>query len=94
MGKTDKISLQNTKTRGEDESSETAQYKIIYYAADFTLEVLNSKLEANEIVIPFFQRRFVWSIKRSSKLIESFLLGLPVPDFSLPRGKKARLISG
>jgi uncharacterized protein with ParB-like and HNH nuclease domain len=64
--------LQNTKARGEDESSETAQYKIIYYGADFTLEVLNDKVESNEIVIPCFQRHFVWSIKRSSKLVESF----------------------
>src|SRR5690606_22122035 len=27
-----------------------------------------------------FQRNFVWSIKQSSLLIESFLLGLPVPQ--------------
>lgn len=33
----------------------------------------------NGIIIPDFQREFVWNIRQSSLLIESFLLGLPVP---------------
>ena len=33
--------------------------------------------------IPGFQRNYVWDIKRASKLIESLLLGLPVPQMFL-----------
>jgi hypothetical protein len=33
-----------------------------------------------DITVPSFQRNFVWNIKQSSLLIESFLLGLPVPQ--------------
>jgi len=33
--------------------------------------------------VPEFQRNFVWSMKQSSLLIESFLLGLPVPQIFL-----------
>ncbi len=33
--------------------------------------------------IPGFQRNYVWDIKRASKLIESLLLGLPVPQVFL-----------
>jgi hypothetical protein len=36
-----------------------------------------------DIVIPEFQREFVWSIKQSSLLIDSFLCGLPVPPVFL-----------
>jgi len=45
-----------------------------------TLEVLSKKLDDYDIEIPEFQRSQVWKIKQASKLIESFLLGLPVPQ--------------
>jgi uncharacterized protein with ParB-like and HNH nuclease domain len=32
------------------------------------------------IIIPDFQRDYVWSINQASLLIESFLIGLPVPQ--------------
>jgi hypothetical protein len=65
----------------EDRASSPPSYEVVTYPADFTLEVLVSKLtgEPPEIDIPGFQRRFVWTQAQASKLIESFLLGLPVP---------------
>jgi uncharacterized protein with ParB-like and HNH nuclease domain len=36
-----------------------------------------------DIVIPKFQRKYVWTIKQASLLVESFLLGLPVPPIFL-----------
>ena len=63
----------------EDRESAPATYSIAPYPADFTLEVLVSKIDNGSIIIPEFQRRFVWTIRQSSRLIESFLLGLPVP---------------
>jgi uncharacterized protein with ParB-like and HNH nuclease domain len=38
--------------------------------------------ENKSIVIPDFQRDYVWSINRASLLTESFLIGLPVPQAS------------
>jgi len=67
----------------EDLELDSAAYKITTYGADFTLEVLNSKIESGEIVVPSFQRKFVWTPTQSSQLIESFLLGLPVPQIFL-----------
>ena len=48
------------------------------------------------IVIPEFQRNFVWTIKQSSLLIESFLLGLPVPQvfFYIDENNKNIVIDG
>jgi len=67
--------------RSEDEDYESAPptYEINTYPADFTLEVLHQKWKAGDIEIPRFQRQFVWKQVQASKLIESFLIGLPVP---------------
>ena len=35
------------------------------------------------MTVPGFQRNYVWNIKQASRLIESFLLGLPVPAIFL-----------
>jgi hypothetical protein len=66
-----------------DRQSSPPRYQIATYPADFTLEVLKTKWDAEEIVIPLFQRGFVWTQVQASKLIESFLVGLPVPGIFL-----------
>jgi uncharacterized protein with ParB-like and HNH nuclease domain len=68
-----------------DSETETAGYKIATYGADLTLEILANKQRDKEIIVPQFQRKYVWSAKQASKLIESFLLGLPVPQIFLYR---------
>lgn len=42
-------------------------------------------VEKEKIIIPEFQRDFVWTFNQSCKLIESVLLGLPIPDFFMFR---------
>jgi len=63
----------------EDEEEATIEYDIATYPSDFTLQGISTMWKEKDITIPEFQREFVWSIKQSSLLIESFLLGLPVP---------------
>lgn len=65
------------------QSSGQIKYEISTYPADYTLEVLCSKWRKGEIVIPAFQRKFVWDIYQASRLIESFMLGIPVPSIFL-----------
>ncbi|MDP1695922.1 MAG: DUF262 domain-containing protein, partial [archaeon] len=67
----------------EDTYLDTSSYEIISYGADYTLSVLYEKLRNSEIITPDFQRKYVWKIKQASKLVESFLLGLPVPGIFL-----------
>jgi len=74
----------------EDQEMEVIVYKIANYPADFTLQGLYDKQEHDEILIPSFQRRFVWTLSQSSKLIESFLLGLPVPSIFLYKEKESQ----
>ena len=66
-----------------DLESTPASYEVITYPADFTLEGLVSKYKRGSMIIPGFQRNYVWNIKQASRLIESFLLGLPVPAIFL-----------
>lgn len=67
----------------EDKDTGAPIYKIASYPADYTLQVVYDKWNRGEIDIPKFQRGWVWSHSKASKLIESFLLGLPVPSIFL-----------
>lgn len=74
----------------EDQEMEVIVYKIANYPADYTLQGLYDKWNNKEIIIPPFQRRFVWTLSQASKLIESFLLGLPVPSIFLYKKKESQ----
>lgn len=63
----------------EDKEIGVPIYKIVSYPSDPSLELLYAKWQRGEIIIPPFQRGWVWKHTQASKLVESFLLGLPVP---------------
>ena len=77
------IEIKKTEDDIQDDEITPLQYDITNYPADYTLEVLYQKWKNGEIIIPSFQRGFVWNIVQSSRLIESFLMGLPVPAIFL-----------
>ena len=66
-----------------DEESEREitplHYDLAIYPADFTLEVLYQKWNNSQIIIQKFQRGYVWDMKRASRLVESVMMGLPIP---------------
>lgn len=66
----------------EAESDEVpfVEFDISVSPSDPSLELLANQLERQDIIVPFYQRNFVWNIEQASKLIESFLMGLPVPQ--------------
>lgn len=68
------------------------EYDITATPNDFNVMTLNSFVESGAVRIPGFQRNFVWDIGRSSKLIESLLLGLPVPQLFLYEQDKNRFL--
>ncbi|WP_375553999.1 DUF262 domain-containing protein [Roseovarius mucosus] len=67
------------KVDDETETS-TVEFNIVVTASDWTLELLAKSFNDGDIVIPDYQRKFVWDIRRASTLIESFAIGLPVPQ--------------
>jgi len=79
-----------------EENEVAVAYDITSYPSDLTLSVVNEMWKNGDILIPDFQRNFVWSIGQSSLLIESFLLGLPVPQvfFYVDDSNKCQVIDG
>lgn len=74
---------------GDNKIVAPVQYDITSYGADYDVEGLVNRLDRKDILIPPFQRNYVWTIKEASKFIESLLLGLPVPGVFLAREKKS-----
>ena len=66
-----------------DDESEIKEYDITASPNDFNILTLHSFIESGAVKIPGFQRNFVWDLKRASKLIESVIIGLPVPQIFL-----------
>ncbi|EBX3489549.1 DUF262 domain-containing protein [Salmonella enterica subsp. enterica serovar Gaminara] len=68
-----------------EEQVRAEQKDVDFETKEFTVELLvnkyNSGLEddTNELFVPDYQRDFVWSEKRQSRLIESLILGFPIP---------------
>jgi len=80
----------------EEEDDLVVEYDIASYPSDLTLSVIHEMWNDKDIIIPDFQREFVWTIRQSSLLIESFLSGLPVPQvfFYIDRENKNLVIDG
>ncbi|RQO69160.1 DUF262 domain-containing protein [Aquitalea sp. FJL05] len=59
--------------------------------ADWTIETINLQIEKGNIDLqPGFQRRIAWDDERKSRLIESIIVGLPVPNIVLAENKDSR----
>ena len=68
---------------GEDDSYRIDQYELVSSPNDFNTKTLVDFIDSGVVIIPGFQRNYVWDIKRASKLIESIIVGLPIPQVFL-----------
>ena len=82
------------RTQGEEPSEDgyIPEYDITAVPNDFNVAVIISYIDSGFIRIPGFQRNFVWDLARASRLIESLLLGLPVPQVFLYQRDKDPLL--
>ncbi|MCY4149750.1 MAG: DUF262 domain-containing protein [Gammaproteobacteria bacterium] len=56
--------------------------KIRIQTKHFSLHQIVEMIDSNEIdLAPDFQRQYVWKARQRSSLIESLLLGIPLPSF-------------
>ena len=72
----------------EDENDDDIGYSIKEYDVTSTPNDFNTKtiidfIESGLVKIPGFQRNYIWDLKRASKLIESIIIGLPIPQVFL-----------
>jgi hypothetical protein len=58
---------------------------------DFTVSTLIDYLNDNHILIPEFQRGYVWNRAQASRLIESLIINCPIPVIFLSQSSDERL---
>lgn len=75
------------------EEKKTVDFDTREFTIEFLVEKYKNNLEKgeNDIFVPEYQREFVWSQERQSKLIESITLGLPIPLIFLAEDQAGRL---
>ena len=74
----------------EEPEAVVKEYDITATPNDFNILTLFSLIDNGVIKMPPFQRNYVWDEKRASKLIESIILGLPIPQvFLYEQGKNS-----
>lgn len=76
----------------EGDEIQIAEYDISAAPNDFNILTIFNFLESGSVRIPGFQRNFVWDLGRASKLIESLILGLPVPQIFLYETDRNRFL--
>lgn len=85
MEEVETLKLDNT---GEDDEEFIPfKYAISSSRTDYPVDSLVSRMNNGSTYVPKFQRGYVWKIERASRLIESLLLGLPVPMIFLAKEK-------
>ena len=75
-----------------DDQFTPLDYDIIVSPVDYPPESLHQKMAGREVVMPSFQRQYVWDRPRASRLIESFMMDLPVPPVFVSEQKDRTLL--
>jgi uncharacterized protein with ParB-like and HNH nuclease domain len=74
----------------EDNPFNPEQIKV--NAKQFSIKLITDMIETKDIDIsPDFQRHFVWNSSQKSRLIESLLLRIPLPNFYFAEDEEGRL---
>ena len=73
----------------DDDEPQNIRYEITSFPTDFTVKMMYEKWQSGQLIIPEYQRRYVWNLPQASRLIESFLLGLPIPQVFLYRERSS-----
>jgi hypothetical protein len=88
----DDVELWNREDASElDRPKGSSKYQILVASRDWTVETIVRQVQQENIDLdPAFQRRNAWRDHRRSRLIESFILGFPVPQLVLAENPRRR----
>ncbi len=76
-----------------EENSFFTEYEITSSPNDFNVSTIVNQIDKGSFVIPHFQRNYVWDLGMASRLIESLILGLPIPQiFLYEQGRNKYLV--
>ena len=79
-----------------DDSYPIDEFDLVSSPNDFNTKTLVDFIDSGVVNIPGFQRNFIWDLKRASRLIESIIVGLPIPQIFLyeQKGNNYLVIDG
>lgn len=80
---TDENSFIDDLIENEDTSYSLSNFNLVTTPNDFNVATIVAFMDKGVFKIPSFQRNFVWDIQKASKLIESLIIGLPIPQIFL-----------
>jgi len=86
---------ENNKFDGDydaDEDYSFTEYDVTSSPNDFNVKTIYDYIASGVINIPDFQRNYVWDLKRASKLIESIITGIPIPQIFLYEKSRNNLL--
>ncbi|WP_211130791.1 DUF262 domain-containing protein [Serratia surfactantfaciens] len=86
------LEIPDNQQEDEDDLDKKISFKeSVVMNADWTIETIDSQINKGNINLePSFQRRGAWDDTRKSRLIESIIVGMPVPNIVLAEQKKHR----
>ncbi|KLT71997.1 hypothetical protein PL75_10605 [Neisseria arctica] len=79
----DDSTFENDEKLEHEDLFPTENFKLTTTPNDFNVSTIISFLDSGVFKIPNFQRNYVWDINKASRIIESLLIGLPVPQMFL-----------
>lgn len=79
-----------------DTDEQMQKFDISHWVSNRSFGELKDMFEDGEILVPDMQRNYIWTPQQSSRLIESIVMGLPIPPlFLLETGRnKYEVIDG
>lgn len=77
--------IKEIETQEEEDGISLERYAFNSFRIERSIRDILNWVEKGKIIIPEFQRDFVWNYNQSSRFVESVLLGLPIPDFFMFR---------
>jgi len=80
----------------QEELELNSENNLVVYSRDWTVETIFSQISRGNIDLnPKFQRRNAWNDEKRSRLIESIIIGIPIPEIVLaehPTQKKKFIV--
>lgn len=86
------LEIPDDQQEDEDDLNKSISFKeSVVMNADWTIETIDSQIKKGNINLqPSFQRRGAWDDTRKSRLLESIIVGMPVPNIVLAEQKEHR----
>ncbi|MGT0196919.1 DUF262 domain-containing protein [Burkholderia pyrrocinia] len=86
-----KLYIPDDQQEDEDDLPKVSFKDAVITNADWTIESINLQIQKGNIDLqPSFQRRGAWDETRKSRLIESIIVNMPVPNITLAENKDHR----